>query len=131
MAPVLRLGNRDMTALSAGVLATVSVRRAKVQAPTGAWMPLRLKTLSLLKPLGLPWEVAALATGADRPTSAAVATASAKARFFPDILYVPPFNIADSSRDDSRVGPIAATPYRSSRGQRGMLGRPVRKDFHE
>src|SRR5260370_41986453 len=97
MAPVLRTGSRDMAPLSPGVLATVSVRPAKVQAPTGAWMPLRLKTLSLLKPLGLPWEVAELATGADRPTSAAVATASATARFFPDLLYVPPFHISASS----------------------------------
>src|SRR5260370_7335672 len=113
MAAVLRTGSGDMALLSPGVLATVSVRPAKVQAPTGAWMPLRLKTLSLLKPLGLPWEVAALATGADRPTSAAVATASAKAQFFPDILYVPPFNIPDSSRYHSRVGPIALPPYRT------------------
>jgi hypothetical protein len=52
--------------------------------------PLRLRMLSPLKPvLGPPWTVAAEAIGAQKPTSAAVAMARAKARFFPDILYAP------------------------------------------
>ncbi len=41
--------------------------------------------LSPLKPVG-PLKVAALATGAPRTTSAAVVTAAAKTRFFPDTL---------------------------------------------
>ncbi len=60
-----------------------------MQACTGSWLPLTLKMLSLLKPLG-PLKLAALAAGADIPTSAAVAIASAKARFFPDMLCLPP-----------------------------------------
>jgi hypothetical protein len=66
-----------------------------LQAWIGTWFRLTLRMLSLLKPLGL---LAALAAGAAKPTSAAVAMARAKARFFPDILYVPPFNMVDSSR---------------------------------
>src|ERR1700733_8685793 len=63
------------------------------QAFTGTWLPLRSRMLSPLKPVGLPPRVAALATGAPRTTSAAVVTAAAKMRFFPDILCVPPTNI--------------------------------------
>src|SRR5690242_8028234 len=44
-----------------------------LQAWTGSWLPLTFRTLSLLKPLGPPWSVAAPASGADRPTSDAVA----------------------------------------------------------
>src|SRR3984957_3245122 len=71
-----------------------------LQALIGSWLPLRLRMLSPWKPVLLPgpWTVAAEAIGAQKPASAAVAMARAKARFFPDILYVPPFNMVDSSR---------------------------------
>jgi len=57
-----------------------------LQAWTGSWLPLAFTRLSLLKPLG---PEAAWATGADMPTRAAVATASAKARFLRDMLVFP------------------------------------------
>jgi hypothetical protein len=56
------------------------------QAWSGIWLPLAFTRLSLLKPLG---PEAAWATGADTPTRAAVATASAKARFLRDMLVFP------------------------------------------
>src|SRR5436305_7262674 len=56
---------------------------------SGIWLPLAFTMLSLLKPDVGPPNVAALATGADTPTSAAVATASAKARFLRDMFVFP------------------------------------------
>jgi hypothetical protein len=74
-----------------------------LQAWIGSWLPLTFRTLSPLKPLVGPWKLAALATGADSPTSAAVATASAKARFFPDMLCLPPSTFSDFSARGVRV----------------------------
>jgi hypothetical protein len=59
-----------------------------LQAWSGIWLPLAFTRLSLLKPLVL-FGPAAWATGADTPTRAAVATASAKARFLRDMLVFP------------------------------------------
>src|SRR5919204_4054250 len=67
-----------------------------LQACSGTWLPLTLIRLSLLKPVG-PANVAALATGADTPTRAAVATACAKARFLRDMLCFPQKEFTDSA----------------------------------
>src|SRR5581483_1013284 len=65
---------------------------------SGIWLPLAFSRLSLLKPDVGPLNVAALATGADTPTSAAVATASAKARFLRDMFVFPQRSFTDSAR---------------------------------
>jgi hypothetical protein len=85
--------------LSAPTAATIEARSSwpptrltgmrSLHACTSTWLALMLTRWSLLEPPGSP-TVAARATGADIPTSAAVAAASAKARFFPDMLYLPP-----------------------------------------
>ena len=70
-------------------------RTSLLQTWTGSWLPLAFTRLSLLKPLG---PEAAWATGADMPTRAAVATASAKARFLRDMLVFPQKEFTDPAR---------------------------------
>src|SRR2546426_309298 len=89
VAPELWMPSAPARPVASVWVPVVLVGRVSLQACVGSWLPLMLMMLSLLKPLG-PLKLAALATGADRPTSAAVATASAKARFFPDMLCLPP-----------------------------------------
>jgi hypothetical protein len=88
-APVLRLGATDVRR-PVTVWASVAtlVLPALAQVCTGTWLLLRFSTLSLLKPFG-PAKLAALAMGADRAMSAPVPMASAKARFFTDMLVFP------------------------------------------
>src|SRR5437868_3297192 len=90
MLPVLRMPSAPDTP-STGTWTTprpALTGTSLLQAWTGIWLPLAFTRLSLLKPLGL-FGPAAWATGADTPTRAAVATASAKARFLRDMLVFP------------------------------------------
>src|SRR6185437_14640387 len=97
MLPVLRMPSAPDTP-STGTWTTprpASTGMSLLQAWSGIWLPLAFTRLSLLKPLG---PEAAWATGADMPTRAAVATASAKARFLRDMLVFPHKEFTDSAR---------------------------------
>src|ERR1700678_1888679 len=80
--------------------------------------------LSLLKPLVWepgPAKLAALATGADRPMSAAVPTASAKARFLTDMLGLPPLNRMILHAESALLFVFKRLPYRTINGLGGMF----------
>src|ERR1700678_1978382 len=90
--------------------------------------------LSLLKPLVWepgPAKLAALATGADRPMSAAVPTASAKARFLTDMLCLPPLNRMILHAETALLFVFKRLPYRTINRLGGMFESTRRRYFDE